>query len=94
MIYWVKNRDYLKNLEQLPDLQSKVKQVRFIEKLSKQSFHYDIKEVFEPISKLFTDTSQKLLDETKSTTREIEELDESNVPVKAFELSKKDWVRN
>ena len=53
-----------------------------IEKSFKQGFHYDTKEQFEPTTKAITDTSQKLLEETKSTTEAVEEVDESNVHVK------------
>ena len=55
-------------------------------KLGKQVFHYDIKELFEPITKMVTDTSQKIIEKTKSTTKAIEELDEANVLVKGLEL--------
>ena len=47
------------------------------EKLGKQGFHYDIKELFEAITKADIDTSQKLHEETKYTTKAIEELGES-----------------
>ena len=57
-----------------------------LEKLGKHGFHYDIKELFEPISKVVTDTDQKLVKEPKSTTKTIDELDESNVHVKTLEL--------
>ena len=73
----------------MADLQSKVKQVRMVEKICKHDFHYDTKELFEPITKAVTDTSQKLLEETKSTTKTIEEVEESNVPVEIFKLLKK-----
>ena len=49
-----------------------------IEKLGKQGYHYDVKELFEPITKTLTDTSQKVLEETKSNTKAIQNLDESN----------------
>ena len=69
MIYSIKNTAELKDLEELEDLQSKVKQVRLLEKLGKQGFHYDITEVFEPITKAVTDSNQKQLEETKSNTK-------------------------
>ena len=65
-------------MEELDDLQSKVKQVRLVEELGKQSFHYDIKELFEPITKVVTVSNRKLLEESKSTTKANMELDESN----------------
>ena len=54
MIYSIKNKDEFKDLEESEDLQSKVKQVRLVEKLGKQGFHYDIKEVLERITKAVT----------------------------------------
>ena len=45
MIYSVKYEDDLQDLEELADLQSKVKQVRLEEKLGKQGFHYDTKQL-------------------------------------------------
>ena len=89
MIYSLKTKDELKDLVELDDLQSKVKQVRLVEKLGKQGFHYDVKELFEPITKTLTDTSQKLLAETKSNTKAIENLDESNKYVRTLELMNK-----
>ena len=45
MIYPMKIEDELKDLRELEDLQSKVNQVRLVEKLGKQGYHYDIKEL-------------------------------------------------
>ena len=44
------NKDEIKDLEELEDLQSKVKQVRLVEKLGNQGFYYDVIELFEPIT--------------------------------------------
>ena len=78
----------MKDLEELDDLQSKVKQVRLVEKLGKQGFHYDAKEIFEPITKTLTDKRQKILEETKINTKAIENLDESKY-LKSLELMNK-----
>ena len=69
----------------MDDLQSKVKQVRSVENLCKQWFHYDIKELFVPITKTVTDSNQKLLEETRFDTKAIENLDESNNYVTTLE---------
>ena len=61
----------MKDLEELDDLQLEVKQVRLVEKLGKQSIHYDIKELFELITKAVNDSNQKLLEETKSKTKQL-----------------------
>ena len=85
MISSTKNKDGSQDLEELADLQSKVKQVKLVEKLGKQGFHYDKKEIFEPITKAVTDSNQKLLEETTSNTKAIENLVESNKYVKTLE---------
>jgi len=82
----------LKDLVELGDLQSKVKKVRLVEKLGKQGFHYDIKKLFEPITKAVTDSNQKLLEETTSNTKAIENLVESNKYVKTLESMHKNEV--
>ena len=86
MINSIKKIDELRDLEEIEELQSKVKQVKLVEKLGKQGFHCNIKELFESITKTVTESNQKLLEEAKSTTKAIEELDESNVKVKASEF--------
>ena len=82
-------------MDELADVQSKLKQVRLVEKLGKQGFHYDIKELFEPISKADTDSNQKILEESKCTTKAIQNLDESNNYVKTLEsLNKSEAVHS
>ena len=51
MIYSMKNKDELKDLEQKDDRQSKVKRVVLVEKLGEQGFHHDVKVLFVPIKK-------------------------------------------
>ena len=51
MIHSIKNKVDLKDLEELEDLQSTVKQVCLFENLGKQGFHYDVRELFEPTTK-------------------------------------------
>ena len=83
MIFSIK-KDEIKDSKEMADLHSKARQIKMVEKLGKQGFHYDTKELFELLTKAVTDTSQELLEETKSTTKEIEELHESNFPVKVW----------
>ena len=73
----------------MADLELKVKQVRLVENLREQGFQYDTKEIFEPISKSVSDTSEKLIKETKPSRKFFEALDESNVHVKALEVRNK-----
>ena len=49
MIYGIKYKDEVRDLEGIDDLQTKVKQVRLVERLGKHGFHYNIKR---PIAKL------------------------------------------
>ena len=92
MIFAIKNKDDLKDLEELDELQSKVKQTRLVEELGEQGFHYDVKEIFEPITKAVTGSNQKILEETKYNTKTIENLAESNKYVKTLELKNKNEV--
>ena len=78
MISSIKSKDELKDLEELKNLQWKVKQVTIVDKLCKQGYQYDLKELFKPITKTLTDTIQKLLEENKSNTKTIGNLDDSN----------------
>ena len=65
MLYWIKDKDDLKNLEELVSLQSQVKAVRLQDKLGKQNFHDDMIKVFEPVTKSLEKTSQDI---TKTIT--------------------------
>ena len=81
----------LKDSDELTNSQSQVEQIRLEDKLIKQGFHYDTKKnIFEPTTKAVTDTSQKLVEETKINTKAIEYRDESNKYVKTLELMNKD----
>ena len=60
MLYSVKNREDLENLNELVSLQDQVKTVRLQDKLGKQNFHEDMKKVFEPVTKSFEKTSENL----------------------------------
>ena len=48
MIYSIRNKDGLGELEELVELKSKIKQLPS-EKKDKHGFHYDTKGIFEPI---------------------------------------------
>ena len=65
MLYSIKDREDLENLEELVSLQDQVKVVRLQDKLGKQNFHEDMKKVFEPITKSLENTSENL---TKTIT--------------------------
>ena len=65
MLYSIKDREDLQNLNELVSLQSQVKAVRLQDKLGKQNFHEDMKKVFEPITKSLENTSHDI---TKTIT--------------------------
>ena len=65
MLYSIKDREDLENLEELVSLQNQVKVVRLQDKLGKQNFHEDMKKVFEPVTKSLEITSQDI---TKAIT--------------------------
>ena len=65
MLYSIKDREDLENLNELVSLQNQVKTVRLQGKLGKQNFHEDMKKVFEPVTKSLEQTSQDI---TKTLT--------------------------
>ena len=79
MLYSIKDREDLENLNDLVSLQDQVKTVRSQDKLGKQNFHEDMKKVFEPITKSLENTSQDITKTITETSVEnnqaIENLD-------------------
>ena len=65
MLYSIKDREDLENLNELVSLQDQVKTVRLQNKLGKQNFHEDMKKVFEPVTKSLENISQEI---TKTIT--------------------------
>ena len=65
MLYSIKDREYLENVEELVSLESEVTAVRLQDKLGKQNFHEDMKKVFKPVTKSLENTSQDI---TKTIT--------------------------
>ena len=58
MIFPNKNIEDLKDLDELASLQNQVNVVRLQDKLGKQNFDENLKEVFEPLLKSLEKTSQ------------------------------------
>ena len=79
MLHSIKNGEYLEELEELAPLRNQVKVVRLQDKLGEQSFHENLKNVFEPVTDTIKNTSEKL-------TRTITET--SNYDNKALEKLK------
>ena len=65
MLYSIKIREDLENLNELVSLQNQVKVVKLQDKLGEQNFHEDMKKVFEPVTKSLENTSENL---TKAIT--------------------------
>ena len=65
MVYSIKDREDLKNFNELASLQEQVKAVRLQDKLGKQKFHEDMKKVFQPVTEYLENTSQNI---TKTIT--------------------------
>ena len=67
-------KDVMKVLEELADLESKLKQVSLEQKLVEPGYQYDTNDPFEPIAKAVKGTSEGLVREIKSTAKAIEAL--------------------
>ena len=80
MLYSIKDREDLENLEELVSLQNQVKVVKLQDKLGEQNFHEDMKKVFEPMADTIKDVSEnitKTITETsKKNTKAISDLNE------------------
>ena len=60
MLYSIKDREDLENLEELVSLENQVKEVRLQAKLGEQNFHEDMKKVFEPVNKSLENTFENM----------------------------------
>ena len=60
MLYSIKDREDLENLEELVSLQDQVKVIKLQDKLGRQNFHEDMKKVFEPVTKSIENPSQNI----------------------------------
>ena len=70
MLYPIKDKEDLENLNELASLQDQLKAVRLRVKLGKQNFQKDLRRVFEPMTDVIKKTSQditKTIPETSMT---------------------------
>ena len=58
MLYSIKDREDLENLNKLASLQDQVEAVRLQDNLGKQKFPEDMKKLFEPVTKTFKNVSE------------------------------------
>ena len=80
MLFPIKDREDLENLNELVSLQDQVKAVRLQDKLGKQNFHEDMKKVFEPVTTPIKYTYEKITKTIKESSinhnKAIENLNE------------------
>ena len=65
MLYSIKDREDLENLNKLASLQDQVKAVRLQDKLGEQNYHQKSEKLFEPVTKSIKDVSENI---TKTLT--------------------------
>ena len=70
MLYSIKDRKDLENLEELVSLENQVKVVRLQDKLGEQNFQEDMKKVFEPVAESLENTSQILTKAISESSKE------------------------
>ena len=70
MIYSINKKGELKDIDDSEDLQSKLKHVRMVEKIGQHGFHYDVKELFEPIYNSIKDVSEDVTRTMMESTKE------------------------
>ena len=75
-MYSIHTRDDLEKLKKLQETKSSVRKERLKEKLGKQDFHYDLEEVFDPVTTKQVESNEKQLQaidkQTKGVTQAIE----------------------
>ena len=65
MLFPIKNREDLKNLNELVSLQNQVNEVRLQDRLGEQNYHEDSKKLFKPMTDVIKSTSENI---TKTLT--------------------------
>ena len=75
-MYSIHTRDDLEKIKKLQETKSSVRKESLKEKLGKQDFHYDLEEVFEPVTKKQVESNEKQLQaidkQTQGVTQAIE----------------------
>ena len=70
MLYANKYVDDLENLNELVSLENKVQAVKLEDKVGKQSFHEEMKNLFEPVTKTIKDVSEDVTKTMMTTSKE------------------------
>ena len=71
-MYSIHTRDDLEKLKKLQETKSLIRKERLKEKLGKQDFHYDLEDVFEPVTTKQVESNEKQLQALENQTRAIE----------------------
>ena len=67
-MYSIHNRNDLEKMKNLQETKSLLRTERLKEKLGKQDFHYDIEEVFEPVTARQTEATTKQIEAAEAAT--------------------------
>ena len=86
-MYSIHTRDDLEKLKNLQETKSLVRKERLKEKLGKQDFHYDLEEVFEPVTTKQVESNEKQLQAIENQTRAIEHNNNT------FQISNKEGIK-
>ena len=82
MLYPINNIEDLQKLDEAVSLQNQVKVVRLQDKLDKQNFHEDMKEVFEPLTNTLKKTSKNISNTiTETSIKNIKAISDLNEKV-------------
>ena len=86
MLYSIKDREDLENLNELASLQDQVKAVRLQDKLCEQNYHQKSEKLFEPVTKSSKDVSENitktLTENSINNNKAIENLNEKVLEIK------------
>ena len=63
-MYSIHNRDDLQKLKKLNDINEQLKEQRLKKKLGRQDFHFNVKELFEPVTKNQSKMTQSIEEQT------------------------------
>ena len=83
MLYAIKNKDDLQNLNELVSLQNQVNEVRLQDRLVEQNYHEDSKKIIKPMTDVLKSTSENitktLTENSINNNKAIEKLNEKTL---------------
>ena len=87
-MYSIKNREDLEKLDELISLKNQVKELRLQDKLGKQNFHENLKNVFEPVTDTNRNVSEDLTKTMMLTSKEANKAQENLIKNKLLDIMK------